>query len=729
MGRLVRLARSGRFNELESEWLDALESGRPDLNEMLDAASYLARKGGTDQASVLLWTMIGGLPGTLAPEGKLQLFYSAAALVPEDRTLREHLPTLLGQVFQDHEMVESIVAAIPPGLTSAEAANLAELCLTLTPGSYLETPSGAVLRVEAYRSVNHAFSLRSADGSQEVLVADLRGYRRLPPDNLRALFTFARERLQTLCSESPAELIAIVVRGMGGSAGWRQVRARLLEEGLLAPRSWGPWWASARREMETTGLFELTPGGDIVLRDTPLPPIEIVQRALEKTRGQAQRAHVLLEELSRMGTRADAARDELRKFLGAIHAEARQSATADPWGAFVAQVATARGAAMTGLPPLAPAPTELPPVPEDPLLPVSEKLLEHALEAARSVSPESWRRWWLALWPKLPGRLSERVADELVAHGAGAELVDLLSEVATRPDSYPHGFLWLWKACTSRQSRYAGPLPAVQPLTLTFSLLGLAERMARPQPGHSAELRKGFLGRVRSALRSDGYSAFRRIVHGAEPPSVRRLRSSVSSSRALGTSLKEALLEIVRTRPIAPDVPPWQRKDVIWVTEPSLDRRREELDHILKVDIPANSRAIGEAASRGDLSENAEWVAALDQQKLLASRATHMQKELAKVKIITREMVTTDEVGVGSTIIVEDVATGEQDRFTFLGPWDSKPDQGIYSYMAPFSRRFLGKKIGGLAEPPGREGRVYRVLEIVVAPQAAPEQNGVDRGS
>jgi transcription elongation GreA/GreB family factor len=705
MGRLVRLARSGRFNELESEWLDALESGRPDLEEMLDAASYLT------------------------PEGKLQHFCRAAAIVPEDRSLREHLPTLLGQVFQDHEMMESILATIPPELTSAEAADLAELCLTLTPGSYLETPSGAVVWVEGYSSANRVFLLRSADGSMEAPVPDLRRYRRLPPANLRALFTFERERLRTLCSESPAELIRIVVRGMGGSAGWRQVRARLLEEGLLAPRSWGPWWASARREMETTGLFELTPGGDIALRDTPLSPLEIVQRALERTRGQAQRAHALLEELPRLGTRADEARDELQNLLEAIHAEARQSATADPWGAFLAQVAVARGAAMTGLHLLAPVPTELPPVPEDPFLPVSEKLLEQALGAARSVSPESWPRWWLTLWPKLPGRLCERVAEELVVHGAGAELVDLFSEVATRPDSYPHGFLWLWKARSTRQSRYTGPLPAVQPLTLTFSLLALAERMARPQPGHGAELRKAFLGRVRSALRSDGYSAFRRIVHGADQASLRRLRSSVSSSRALGTSLKEALLEIVRTRPTAPDVPPWQRKDVIWVTESSLDRRREELAHILKVEIPANSRAIGEAAARGDLSENAEWAAALDQQKLLTSRATQMQKEIAKARVITGEMVTTDEVGVGNAIIVEDVATGEQDRFTFLGSWDTSPDQGIYSYMAPFSRRFLGKKVGGLAEPPGQKGRAYRILEIAVAPQAAAERDGVGRGS
>jgi transcription elongation GreA/GreB family factor len=190
----------------------------------------------------------------------------------------------------------------------------------------------------------------------------------------------------------------------------------------------------------------------------------------------------------------------------------------------------------------------------------------------------------------------------------------------------------------------------------------------------------------------------------------------------LGTTLREALLEIVRTRHIAPDVPPWERENVIWTTAASLARRREELDTLLKVDIPANSRAIGEAAARGDLSENAEWTAALDQQKLLASRATQMQKELSMARVLTAEALTQDTVGVGSAVTAEDLDSAERRELTFLGPWDADPDAGVYSYMAPIARAFLGRRVGDTVELPGSPERRCRICEVRAAGALTSEQ-------
>jgi transcription elongation GreA/GreB family factor len=717
VGRLVRLARSGRVPQLESEWLEALEAGRPDLQEMLDAADYLAKKGGREQAAVLLWALAGAVPEEMSPHERLDLFRKAVTIVPADRTLREHLSPLLRGVHPDSDSVESILQAIPARLSSQAALDLAERCLTLRNGAYLEDPAGEVLRVERYVPEQQAFEVRPPGGPGKlvVTVAELSGYRTLPPGNLRALFLFEREELQKLCDESPAELIKAVVGGMGGRAGWRQVRARLVGEGLLSARSWGSWWATAKKQMEAAGLFELTTDGDIVLRETALSPPEVLLRALARTDTAASRAQVLMEELARLGSRADEAQEELGSVLEGVSARAHEEWQKDPWGNYLLLTAALRGGRSIGVSASASPPTVLPPVPEDPLVSVSEKLLEEALDLAREVSPSGWPAWWRRLWPKLTLRLCEKTAVELLNHGLGSELIELLSDAATRPDAHPNAFLWLWKTVCAPRRRYDGPLPTVKPLTLTFSLLGLSERMSRPQPGMDDELRKAFLARMRSALRADDYAAVRALVRESPPAALRRLRTGVSSSRVLGTALREALLEIIRSRRIAPDVPPWKREDVVWVTRRSLEKRRQELDNLLRVELPANSRAIGEAAARGDLSENAEWAAALDQQKLLASRATQMQKELSMARVIGGEAVTSGVVGLGTVATVERVGTGERSRLTFLGPWDSDPDHGIYSYLAPFSKAFMGKKTGDVAAPPGSPEQEYRIVAVDIA--------------
>lgn len=718
MGRLVRLARSGRVPQLESEWLEALEAGEPDLEEMLDAAQYLAKKGGLEQAAVLLWALTGALPEALSPAEKLEIFRRAVSIVPTDRTLREHLPAVLRQAHPDSESLQSILQAIPSQLSTGAALELAERCLALRPGAYLEDPSGEVVRVEGYIPERQAFGLRSAKGPGTAVacVAELSRYRTLASGNLRALFLFERESLKKLCDESPAELVRTVVAGMGGSAGWRQLRARLVGEELVSARTWGSWWGAAKRQMDAAGLFELTGDGDIVLRETALSAAEILQRALSKVEAPAAKAEVLLEELGRLGSRVDAAHPQLVQLLARLRTRAQEEWQGDPWGNYLLLAAAVKGARSLGVEAAVLPPGLLPAVPEDPLIEASEKLLEEALDLAREISPTEWPAWWCRLWPKLTLRLCERTAAELLTHGREADLLELLSDAATRPDAHPNAFLWLWKTVCAPRRRYDGPLPTVKPLTLTFSLLGLAERMARPQTASGdPELRKAFLSRLRGVLRADDYAALRTIVGESSAAALRRLRASVSSSRVLGTALKEVLLEIIRSRRIAPDVPPWKREDVIWVTRRSLEQRREELEHLLRVEMPANSRAIGEAAARGDLSENAEWAAALDQQKLLASRAAQMQKELMMARVISRETVTPAVVSVGTVATVEDVDSGDQRELVFLGAWDSDPDNSIYSYLAPFSKAFMGKKVGEVADPPGSATGRYRIIGVEIA--------------
>ena len=70
------------------------------------------------------------------------------------------------------------------------------------------------------------------------------------------------------------------------------------------------------------------------------------------------------------------------------------------------------------------------------------------------------------------------------------------------------------------------------------------------------------------------------------------------------------------------------------MTAEAIERKRQELDHILKVEIPENTKGIALAAAEGDLSENFEYKARRDKQQLLSARAGKLQEELGKARAL-----------------------------------------------------------------------------------------------
>ena len=132
--------------------------------------------------------------------------------------------------------------------------------------------------------------------------------------------------------------------------------------------------------------------------------------------------------------------------------------------------------------------------------------------------------------------------------------------------------------------------------------------------------------------------------------------------------------------------------DTFFVTAGAIEAKRKELENILKVEIPENTKGIALAAAEGDLSENFEYKARRDKQQLLSARAGKIQSDLGKARALDPATVDTTEVRPGARVTIKG-AKGTRD-ITLLGPWDSKPEQGVYSYLSDLGRALLGKTVG-----------------------------------
>ena len=136
----------------------------------------------------------------------------------------------------------------------------------------------------------------------------------------------------------------------------------------------------------------------------------------------------------------------------------------------------------------------------------------------------------------------------------------------------------------------------------------------------------------------------------------------------------------------------------------SFGLRKAEYLKLINEDMPANVRRIEFAKSYGDLSENAEYQYAKDEQRALMQKQTLMQADLEAVKPGDFADATTDEVMPGVTVVC-DTKSGEK-VWTILGEWDNDLDRGVISSKTRVAQNLMGKKAGDGFELPDEDGNL-----------------------
>lgn len=144
----------------------------------------------------------------------------------------------------------------------------------------------------------------------------------------------------------------------------------------------------------------------------------------------------------------------------------------------------------------------------------------------------------------------------------------------------------------------------------------------------------------------------------------------------------------------------------IYLTQEGLAELKSELDELINVKRPANIKAIKEARALGDLSENADYDAAKNDQAEIEGKIKRIEKMLENVEII--EKVSTDKVSIGSTVAIEYVDDEEEDEYKIVGSQEADPFQSKISNESPIAKALLNRKVGDVVEVESPNG-VYKI--------------------
>ena len=137
-----------------------------------------------------------------------------------------------------------------------------------------------------------------------------------------------------------------------------------------------------------------------------------------------------------------------------------------------------------------------------------------------------------------------------------------------------------------------------------------------------------------------------------------------------------------------------KNKNTVYLTQEGLDNLKKELDDLINVRRPENVQAIKEARALGDLSENAEYDAARNEQAVLEARIKQLEKMLENVSIISD--VSTDSVSIGNTVTIKYVDDDEEDEYKIVGSQEADPFESRISNESPIAQALFDHKVGDI---------------------------------
>ena len=152
-------------------------------------------------------------------------------------------------------------------------------------------------------------------------------------------------------------------------------------------------------------------------------------------------------------------------------------------------------------------------------------------------------------------------------------------------------------------------------------------------------------------------------------------------------------------------------KNTVYLTENGLEELKKQLDNLINVRRPENIQAIKEARSLGDLSENAEYDAARNEQAQIEARIQQLEKMLENVSIISE--VSKETVGIGNTVSIKYVDDDEEEEYKIVGSQEADPFESKISNESPIAKALFEHKVGDIVTVESPNGSYeVEIIEI-----------------
>ena len=152
------------------------------------------------------------------------------------------------------------------------------------------------------------------------------------------------------------------------------------------------------------------------------------------------------------------------------------------------------------------------------------------------------------------------------------------------------------------------------------------------------------------------------------------------------------------------------------MTASGYENIQTELKKLLNEDRPKIIAAIAEARSHGDLSENAEYQYAKEQQSLIEGKIADLESAISRVEVIDVKSIASKEIKFGATVEIEDDNSGEVSSYQIVGDYESDVTNKKLSVSSPLARGLINKTVDDIVEinsPKGQKSYTIKSIQYI----------------
>ena len=529
----------------------------------------------------------------------------------------------------------------------------------------------------------------------------------LDPEHFSARKLENIEELRELVDKDPAELVKRTLASHGGSMMLDQLDRELC--GSVVPeKGYKKWWDKAKKAMRESHVFSVPSKrtDPIVLRSESASPAEMLIADFTETRDPKVKVKAL-ENIRKNISVFNADEHALTKLIDDINAFCAKGKKLHL--SLVLEFLVARDEIIAGFESIDLADSDIRLA--DVLTTEEERLVENlkgrSAATQRSIYqsfPDAFGDVWieklLAVFDEVGSRGVTEIAKYLLENGADEQFEDHLRKAIANRSLGPDALIWI---CREREKSAA----EVFSFETGNSILNLLDRdHVADGPSRSA--------RLRTLLMNDK-TLIADLLTDAEEAEARQFgRKLYNSPVFTDLDRKSLMARVIKACPATQDLVTGEFErtvEGVVSSHESIEKRKQDLEEVIKVKIPENTKEIAVARSYGDLRENFEFKAAKQMQAVLMRRKSQLEKELAHVQATDFSNPDTSQVNIGTVVYLQD-DVGNDVTYTVLGAWDSVPDKNIVSYLSEIGITLVGAKPGDRMEVRDMETEQNRHLTV-----------------
>ena len=744
--RVLEIAKHGEASDLMEIWPEVIASPPAESSFY----TQIMRSRATTYDPVAMQVMLEELAAKLVKDESwqtiLRLGEAAATIYPDSEPIKAATIKALYAKYESHPNIVEMMATTQLEQDAPLDQGLKRFrgLLKLSPGRAYQHATWGVGVIQNLDLESGKVTLDfPADKGRVLTLAGVRDFLSyLPPSHFLSKRATEPEKLTQLAEEDPAALVRAVLESHGGKIKQSDLKAQILNH-VIPETKWASWWTRARAALKLDPLIDFgTKGGahaEIVLRSQPKTFEEEVQDLFFAPDSQIAERAAAVKKLQEPGAGKQPPPEMVSRMLKGLSDDygrngSDMSLSERLQTALLAEDLVALGASSAG--------SSLPQTSQviqqfqsdySPVLEIeSQDLAARALRILLEKDGENGPEFAAALLPRASSKLAQVIWKSLNPENHKDLAVHAVQELLERPIENPQTYLWAIKQLAEGGWPHLEEFfPAPRIVEDLLNHLDTWDRMLdHPSVDKATQTTaKLLLSRVKSQLENKHFAYLVAAAEQMDLDRARRLRRQLQGHHALSDSYRSSaerqvvltrreLLEEQAAPPVAGQAPTENPTEGLhYCTAKAREEKFRELDELNTVKIPNNTREIEKARSEGDLKENAGYIYAKEQQKLLMQASLQLQQFLQTARIFDKAKVNTSIIGFGTSFEAMNLKQNRTEKYTVLGKFETDPDANIISYQSPFLQQFIGLSEGAevTIKHPDGGSTPYRILSITNA--------------